>query len=80
MEYDGRDWHTSPAQRAHDRQRRDWLRAHGWTVVVLGRREVFDQPHLAAERIRDAPAPLLRHRRRLTRHLRDDTPRKGLHE
>lgn len=62
VEYDGRDWHTSPAQRAHDRQRRDWLTAHGWTVVVLGRREVFDQPHLAAVRIRDALVPLLRRR------------------
>jgi hypothetical protein len=62
VEYDGWDWHSSPAQRAHDRQRRDWLRAHGWTVVVLTRREVFDQPHLAVERVRDALTPLL-HRR-----------------
>ena len=54
VEYDGWDWHSSAAQRAHDRQRRDWLRAHGWTVVVLTRREVFDQPHLAAQRIREA--------------------------
>ncbi len=62
VEYDGWDWHSSAAQRAHDRQRREWLRAHGWTVLVLTRREVFDQPHLAAERIREALAPL-RHRR-----------------
>ena len=62
VEYDGWDWHSSPAQRAHDRQRRDWLRAHGWTVVVLTRREVFDQPFLATQRIRDALTPLL-HRR-----------------
>ena len=62
VEYDGRDWHTSPAQRVHDRQRRDWLGAHGWTVVVLGRSEVFEQPHLAVVRIRDALVPLLRRR------------------
>ncbi|CAN5639346.1 hypothetical protein BH10ACT10_BH10ACT10_11870 [soil metagenome] len=62
VEYDGWDWHSSPAQRAHDRQRRQWLRAHGWTVVVLTRREVFEQPPLAAQRIHDALTPLL-HRR-----------------
>jgi very-short-patch-repair endonuclease len=62
VEYDGWDWHSSAAQRAHDRQRRDWLRAHGWTVVVLTRREVFEQPHLAAQRIREALLPLLTRR------------------
>ena len=61
-EYDGWDWHSSAEQRAHDRRRREWLRAHGWTVVVLTRREVFDIPHLAAQRIRDGLAPLLRRR------------------
>ena len=78
VEYDGWDWHSSPAQRAHDRQRRDWLRAHGWTVVVLTRREVFDQPHLAAQRIRDGAGTAAPPPRRLTRHFCDDTPRKML--
>lgn len=35
VEYDGRLHHTSPADRARDEQRRAWLRAHGWTVIVV---------------------------------------------
>jgi hypothetical protein len=62
VEYDGWDWHSSAAQRAHDRERRTWLRANGWTVLVLTKREVFDHPHLAAERIRAALTPILRRR------------------
>jgi very-short-patch-repair endonuclease len=62
VEYDGWDWHSSKEQRAHDRQRRTWLEAHGWTVLVITRREVYDEPHLAAQRIRDALTPLLRRR------------------
>ena len=35
IEYDGRLHHTSRADRARDEQRRAWLRAHGWTVIVV---------------------------------------------
>jgi hypothetical protein len=35
IEYDGRDHHTSPADRARDEHRRTWLTAHGWTVIVV---------------------------------------------
>ncbi|HET7385618.1 MAG TPA: DUF559 domain-containing protein [Nocardioidaceae bacterium] len=35
VEYDGREFHTSPQQREHDRQRREWLRSRGWTVIVV---------------------------------------------
>ncbi len=35
IEYDGRDHHTSAADRARDEARRAWLRAHGWTVIVV---------------------------------------------
>jgi very-short-patch-repair endonuclease len=35
IEYDGREHHTSPADRARDEQRRAWLRAQGWTVIVV---------------------------------------------
>jgi hypothetical protein len=58
-EYDGWDWHSSAEQRRHDRRRRTWLRDHGWTVVALTSREVYDQPWLAAERIRAELLPLL---------------------
>ena len=61
-EYDGWDWHSSRDQRRRDKERRAWLRAHGWTVVVLTRREVYDEPWLAAARIRDGLLPLLRRR------------------
>jgi hypothetical protein len=38
VEYDGADAHDrTPEQRAHDRERRDWLRAEGWTVIVVRR-------------------------------------------
>jgi hypothetical protein len=35
VEYDGVEFHTSPQDREADRVRREWLRAAGWTVVVL---------------------------------------------
>ena len=35
IEYDGRAFHDSPEQRAHDEARRRWLRDHGWTVIVV---------------------------------------------
>lgn len=35
VEYDGREFHTSEARRKLDRERRDWLRRHGWTVLVV---------------------------------------------
>lgn len=36
VEYDGKDFHDRTAeQRAHDEERRRWLREHGWTVIVI---------------------------------------------
>ena len=35
IEYDGRDHHSSPSDRARDETRRAWLRAHGWIVIVV---------------------------------------------
>ena len=35
VEYDGREFHDSPEQRARDAARRRWLREHGWTVIVV---------------------------------------------
>lgn len=36
VEYDGADFHDrTPEQRAHDEERRTWLRDHGWTVIVV---------------------------------------------
>ncbi len=35
VEYDGVEHHTSPGDRARDGARRDWLRRHGWIVIVV---------------------------------------------
>lgn len=35
VEYDGQEHHTGPEARARDEARRTWLRAHGWTVIVI---------------------------------------------
>ena len=62
-EYDGRDHHSSPADRAYDGQRRDWMRARGWIVVVLTHHEVFAHPDRAVDLLRRAYAEA-RHRSR----------------
>jgi very-short-patch-repair endonuclease len=50
VEYDGEEYHSSPAQIAHDRQRRDTLeRTHGWRVLAVGKGEVLGSS-LALER------------------------------
>ncbi|CAN5160942.1 hypothetical protein BH09ACT11_BH09ACT11_22360 [soil metagenome] len=37
LEYDGRDFHRLTADQIdQDRERRAWLRDHGWTIVVVG--------------------------------------------
>jgi hypothetical protein len=35
IEYDGERYHSSEMQRRHDALRREWLRKHGWTVIVV---------------------------------------------
>lgn len=35
VEYDGEEFHTSPADRAHDEERRELLRRRGWHVIVV---------------------------------------------
>ena len=32
---DGEEFHTSEAQKGRDRERRAWLRDHGWHVIVV---------------------------------------------
>jgi hypothetical protein len=55
-EYDGVEWHTSTEQRAHDRDRRERLRREGWTIDVLKKAEVFDEPRRAVAIFRDGIA------------------------
>ena len=47
VEYDGREFHDSPEQREHDRKRRKWLEARGWTVIVVDK-DSFSPAALAA--------------------------------
>lgn len=35
VEYDGEEYHSSDEQRAVDDRRRNWLRDHGWRVIVV---------------------------------------------
>jgi len=35
VEHNGEEFHSSSADREADRIRLEWLRAHGWTVIVL---------------------------------------------
>jgi hypothetical protein len=37
VEYDGLEHHSAPYQRRHDQDRRRWLEAQGWTVIVVTR-------------------------------------------
>lgn len=53
-EYDGVEWHSSPAQRRWDRARRSWLReAERWTLLVHTRDDVYGQ-QLAMCRLAEA--------------------------
>jgi hypothetical protein len=37
IEYDGKQFHESDHRKKYDEQRREWLRRHGWTVIVVDR-------------------------------------------
>lgn len=45
VEYDGVEFHSTAQQRAADAARREWLRSHGWHVVVV-RKNGFHGPEL----------------------------------
>lgn len=47
VEYDGHAWHgRTPEQQEYDERRRQWLRDHGWTVIVV-RAGDFTEPRLS---------------------------------
>lgn len=43
IEYDGSDFHDSVEQRRRDDDRRAWLRAHGWSVIVVRKESLADE-------------------------------------
>lgn len=40
VEYDGEQFHSRPEDCERDRRRRQWLRDHGWTVVVVTKHDL----------------------------------------
>lgn len=54
VEYDGQEFHNSAADRAHDEERRAYLRALGWTCVVLTQEHVYGSEPTASALVRAA--------------------------
>jgi hypothetical protein len=70
VEYNGEEFHSSDADRERDRVRRDWLEAHGWTVIVVDRSDFGPNTERlwvveVAQALRDAQQPP---RRQYVRH------------
>ena len=57
VEYDGEEFHSTLRQRQHDEERREWLRRHGWHVIVVTKHS-FSPDALAAwtDELRDDAA------------------------
>lgn len=51
VEYDGAEWHGSPAQQEHDRSRRDAVRRTGWTVEAFTASDVFGPARTVEDRL-----------------------------
>lgn len=56
IEYDGREWHSSDEQVAHDRRRRASLADDGWTIRALTSEDVFGRARDCDQIIRQAAA------------------------
>lgn len=56
VELDGKGAHTSPAQRAKDAIKQEWLEEIGYTVIRFGWGEVYFQRDAVAARVRSAHA------------------------
>jgi hypothetical protein len=55
VEYDGHEFHSSEEDTAADADRRDWLEAHGWTVIVVDKNSFTDDAiDEWTQRVRDA--------------------------
>jgi hypothetical protein len=54
-EYDGRAWHSSPQQRAHDGVRRQWVRDHrSWRIEVFTESQTYGHQQHAEQLLREA--------------------------
>ena len=52
IEYDGR-WHDDPEQVLRDQQRRAWLRARGWTVLVIKAADLYENSTATVQALRE---------------------------
>lgn len=59
IEYDGAEFHTSVADRAHDERRRAHLRRLGWTIIVLTTADVYGAAPTVADKVRAERSRLL---------------------
>lgn len=60
IEADGKAYHSSPKQRAHDRRKNAYLRKQGWTVLRFSGRQIYKDMPKILRRIEDSakkPAP-----------------------
>jgi very-short-patch-repair endonuclease len=67
VEYDG-DWHDDDVQRTIDEERRSLLEAHGWLVIVVRKKDFYNDPGGVVARVVTA----LRQRGVRVGPLRDD--------
>jgi hypothetical protein len=64
VEYDGAEWHSSPAQQVHDRERRLDAGREGWLVEAFTKSDLFTRTGDADVRIRRLHHEALRRRGR----------------
>jgi len=54
VECDGYRYHSSPAQKEHDRKRDAFLRENGWRVIRFSAQEIKNDPAFCVQKIRDS--------------------------
>lgn len=53
IECDGREWHSTATQKAHDRRRTAYLRRKGWKVIRFSGRQINRDVKRCVRRVRD---------------------------
>lgn len=54
IECDGKDYHSSPDQKAHDRRKNAYLRRKGWKVIRFSGRQINQDLRKVLQRIEEA--------------------------
>jgi very-short-patch-repair endonuclease len=54
IECDGKDYHSSPEQKAHDRRKNAYLRRKGWKVIRFSGRQINKDLRKVLQRIEEA--------------------------